>query len=326
MKLQLPQVTLLGIDCVNVERLQAALDASETGIEFGAVKLLTSLPTDDPRLVTIPHIGSIEEYSRFCIEELHKYVDTEYMIMIQYDGFIIHPALWNQEFLEYDYIGGPLSTKTWIPVNGQALPPYIVGNGGFTLRSKKFLELCAKFAADGTIAKQNPEDVAISYWYKKDFEAAGMKYPTPELAMTFSVGENYGEYVNGFGFHGFYVRNMDALKEVFPDYPTHYFIPRIRWARLVLLKKALDGAAIRGAYVVKEQGLEIWLSLKDEMVEPAWNNRMEYFNSMGDIIELSEEGHTASFVISARVGRIPCQIHFQAESIEFPADAKEFLG
>ena len=38
-KLKLPNVTLLGIDCVNIERLQNTLDVSSKDIEFGAVKL-----------------------------------------------------------------------------------------------------------------------------------------------------------------------------------------------------------------------------------------------------------------------------------------------
>jgi hypothetical protein len=49
MKSNLPNITLLGIDCVNIERLQAAMDVCQKDIKFGAVKLLTSLPTNDER-------------------------------------------------------------------------------------------------------------------------------------------------------------------------------------------------------------------------------------------------------------------------------------
>ena len=67
---KLPGITLLGIDYVYVKRLQKALDISSRAIEFAHVKLLTSLPTDDPRRVEIPHIGSVEAYSEFCIRNL----------------------------------------------------------------------------------------------------------------------------------------------------------------------------------------------------------------------------------------------------------------
>lgn len=59
MKLNLPNITLLGIDCVNVERLQAAMDVCEKDIQFGAAKLLNSLPSTDKRRVEIPHIASL---------------------------------------------------------------------------------------------------------------------------------------------------------------------------------------------------------------------------------------------------------------------------
>lgn len=96
---KLPNITLMGIDCVNVERLQKALDISCAGIEFGAVKLLTSLETSDSRKVEIPHIGSIEDFSKFSICDLYKYVDTEYVLLVQYDGFVLNPQSWNDEFL-----------------------------------------------------------------------------------------------------------------------------------------------------------------------------------------------------------------------------------
>ena len=143
-KIKLPNVTLLGADCVNIERLILAMDISEKEIEFGAVKLLTSLPTEDKRKVAIPYIGSIEEFSRFCIEDLNNYVDTDYVLLVQYDGFILNPKSWTYEFLKYDYIGAPRAVGMLelddFPRelnNGK----WVVGNGGFCLRSKKLLEI-----------------------------------------------------------------------------------------------------------------------------------------------------------------------------------------
>ena len=78
----LPEVTLVGIDCVDVARLALALDISSQAITFGAVKLLTSLPTTDPRQVMIPHLGSITAYSQFCLFDLHQYIDTPYVLIV----------------------------------------------------------------------------------------------------------------------------------------------------------------------------------------------------------------------------------------------------
>jgi hypothetical protein len=297
MKLQLPQVTLLGIDCVHIERLQAALTASQRDIDFGAVKLLTSLPTDDARLVTIPHIDSIEEFSRFCVEDLTKYVDTDYVLLVQYDGFVLSADRWDPDFLNYDYIGAPLETSTWTPMDPAVpIPKYIVGNGGFCLRSKKFLDLSAQFVKEGIIANTHPEDVVLSYVYKEAFEKEGMKYAPVEVAMRFSVHFDDGEYVKPFGFHGFYQKNLETLVEEHPQYPVKYFLPRIRWARLQRIKKAFQDTAIEGQYFGSMgrgtpdlySDIDIWLTFKDENMEAVLEKRFEYYAQAGDIIHICE--------------------------------------
>ena len=143
---KLPTITLLGIDCVNVERLRKALDISCERIEFGAVKLLTSLPTNDMRKISIDHIGSIEEYSKFCIKNLIEYVDTDYVLVIQYDGFVLNANAWLDDFFNYDYCGAVWPVGPWF---GDDFPKElfgteVVGNGGFSLRSKELLETCSR--------------------------------------------------------------------------------------------------------------------------------------------------------------------------------------
>ena len=57
------------------------------------------------------------------------------MLIIQHDGFILNHKAWDNEFLNYDYIGAPVY---WM---GNKLIE--VGNGGFSLRSKKLLKIIA---------------------------------------------------------------------------------------------------------------------------------------------------------------------------------------
>jgi len=66
----LDNVTLIGVDCIDIPRIQKALDISTVSVDFGDIKLLSHIVNDDPRWVEIPQIGSIEEYSRFCIKNL----------------------------------------------------------------------------------------------------------------------------------------------------------------------------------------------------------------------------------------------------------------
>ena len=192
MKKYLPNVTLIGIDCVNVERLQKALDISCEGIEFAEVKLLTSLPTEDKRKVEIPHIGSIEDYSLFCLRDLVKYVDTEFVLLVQYDGFILNPVSWTDEFLKYDYIGAPwfVHEEFWFErfnFPRELFDTKVIGNGGFSLRSKFYLETSKNLLEGGAFEKHHPEDLVMCIWNRKLVEDTGIKFAPIEIAEKFSI-------------------------------------------------------------------------------------------------------------------------------------------
>ena len=206
-KLRLPNVTLLGIDCVEVERLQKALDICESGIEFAETKLLTSLPTADNRKVEIKPINSVESYSEFCIRNLTEYVETDFVLVAQHDGFVLHPDAWEDEFLNYDYIGAPwlIQANYWFEKIG--LPrslegKWLVGNGGFSLRSKRFLNLSRDLAEEGVFEVFQPEDLRLCVFERGYFASAGMMYAPPEVAKRFSAEGRYVTVDNQFGFHG----------------------------------------------------------------------------------------------------------------------------
>jgi len=189
------------------------MNICQKNINFGAVKLLTSLPTDDERKIEIPHIGSVEEYSRFCAEDLTKYVDTNFVLLVQYDGFILNPESWTDDFLKYDYIGAPWIITDWFierfQLNINMLGDSIVGNGGFSLRSKKFIETSSKLMRENKIKEIHPEDFSLCFWNRDLLESENISIAPVELALKFSVeGENV-EYVNQFGFHGFAWTNID---------------------------------------------------------------------------------------------------------------------
>ncbi len=195
----------MAIDCVDVAGALRALDISSQEIEFGAVKFLTSLPTDDPREVEIPHIGSIEAFSEFCIKNLKDYVDTDFVLLVQQDGFILNPDSWEDEFLNYDYIGAPWLVADW-SVRDFAFPEsllgtMVVGNGGFCIRSKKFLEMSARLAKEGVFPKYHPEDVAMCVWQRSEVEAAGVTFAPPDVAARFSLEGDDLVYDKQFGFH-----------------------------------------------------------------------------------------------------------------------------
>jgi len=140
-------------------------------------------------------------YNQFVINGLPEYIKTAHCILMQNDGFIINPQLWKEEFLEYDYIGAPWKADVhWAkdkPDN------YRIGNGGFSLRSRKFLETARE------VVKEIPgnEDIAVCSAYREELERRGIKFCPFDLALDFSlerpIPEKKFNGKNTFGFHSF---------------------------------------------------------------------------------------------------------------------------
>lgn len=143
------------------------------------------------RHIAIPAFASVAEYSRFMLTDFQEYFETEHVLLIQWDGFVLDGQLWQHEFLEFDYIGAP-----W-----PHLPePANVGNGGFSLRSKRLL----RALSDPDFVHGGPEDLAICVVNRELLEQRhGIRFATPELAAHFSR-EHTPILAPTFGFHGIF--------------------------------------------------------------------------------------------------------------------------
>ncbi len=110
-KLQLPNVTLAAVSSVKIYETIKALEYSMQGIEFGEVVLITHRkPLMFPKAITYKHTSKLTDIDCFNYKiayELGDYIQTDYVLLIHYDGFVVHPEKWRDEFLEYDYIGSP---------------------------------------------------------------------------------------------------------------------------------------------------------------------------------------------------------------------------
>ncbi len=202
-KLQLKDTTLICVDCRDLTRMVPVMQRCEELVDFGAVKLLTHLETDYPNKVECPNISSHVMYSIFMLKEIYKYVDTKFMLVVQSDGFIINPDSWDNKWKQYDYIG-PLFNQ-WD----------IVGNGGFSFRSRALMEFMSKLFPFWNITESDAdrlqsgmscyEDGAISMNYRELINVNGFKIAPPEIGGRFATGGNktdayFHEYP--FGFHG----------------------------------------------------------------------------------------------------------------------------
>jgi hypothetical protein len=147
--IELPDVTLISVDTTaDLSGTLRGVYTSMGGINFGAVKLITtkdqieknsSLEDDGISLEeSVIEIKDYNDYNYYVIYNLHEHVDTSHCLLVQPDGFVLFPDKWDNAWLEYDYIGAP-----WAYVEDAYIDPFgnhhRVGNGGFSLRSKKFL-------------------------------------------------------------------------------------------------------------------------------------------------------------------------------------------
>ncbi len=214
--LRLDQVTLVSVTSVDLPATELAMMISMHDIQFGEVKLLTSeeyIP-QDPRIhvVKIPELD-FEGYSRFILNDLHGFIDTDYCLVIQADGFILNAHKWQDQFLDYDYIGAPWPKILALGGGDQML--YLknqVGNGGFSLRSKKLLKETANINWNQLPYPTKSEDLIICHFLFEEIIKSGMKFPSPEFAAQFSIeSENasYGQNPStSFGFHGKQLRDL----------------------------------------------------------------------------------------------------------------------
>jgi hypothetical protein len=125
---KLDRVTLIVADCRSVGQAIHSIKKSLSVVAPERVILFTSvnLPsTDEYEVIQIEPINSKEEYSRWIIRELHKYITTEFVWVAQWDSWALSADAWEDDFLSVDYIG-----SSWLESDG-----FSVGNGGASIRS-----------------------------------------------------------------------------------------------------------------------------------------------------------------------------------------------
>lgn len=189
-------VTLFGCDAAHPQGLLRASEICQREIEFGEVVMITE------RIFP----GATREegrsnYSKYIIKKLGTHFTTSHVLVINDDGYVQNEKAWDPHWLDFDYIGAPWE---WYPVR-------CVGNGGFSLRSKRLCDILAK---DNHINNFHPEDDMICRQYRPYLEEKyGIKFATIEQARQFSI-EAWaqplaGRRYNGqFGFHGFLVTDL----------------------------------------------------------------------------------------------------------------------
>ena len=182
--------TLCCVDCTYHDLAIPALKHSMDRCIFDRVVFLTDRAFDikGVEVVRIRKIASLAEYSHFMLKKLNDFIQTEYVLIIQYDGYVLDARQWTEKFFDYDYVGA-----RW-PGTGANR----VGNGGFSLRSKRLLDALQ----DPRILPSTPEDAAICIQYRPLLEREyGIKLAPEYIADQFSF-EGIPRTGGTFGFHG----------------------------------------------------------------------------------------------------------------------------
>lgn len=222
-RVRLPEVTLCAVTSVNVGATVSALRQCLEQIDFAECRLFTDQPPADldPPIqpVRIDPLSSARDYSQFVLQTLSGLMASSHVLLVQWDGFVLDARQWDPAFLDHDYIGAP-----W----PQFRDGHDVGNGGFSLRSRKLLEACA----DPRFQLGHPEDVAICRVNRTFLEQEhGIRFADRALAARFAFER---EKPNGstFGFHGIFnmipalgadrfweqYRELDDKSTAFVDY------------------------------------------------------------------------------------------------------------
>lgn len=170
---------------------------------------VTDRPTEigsrnDMRVEVVPSLRSRADYSLIVQAELALFIRTPFVLLVQWDGYPVRPANWNEAFLDYDYIGAP-----W-----PQFPAYrAVGNGGFSLRSRRLLEA----GRDPDFEAGHPEDVVICHRNRSFLEGRyGLRFAPIELASRFAY-ERMGDPARSFGFHGLFNMPHEMEMEAFSE-------------------------------------------------------------------------------------------------------------
>ena len=216
--LHLPDVTVVCIDNVAQDLAMMALRDTLRQVtpakvlfwtdEAGWRKLLSAAslsadPFRHERTVVLP----FDEHGKEAADQPLWYeaphqVTTSHFLTVQWDGWVVDANAWTSAFLDYDFVGAPW---WWHPPGQQ------VGNGGFSLRSRRL----GAFLADNREAfpYRYPEDDAIGRLYRARLEAEGFRFAPPELAYRFSIEHPNPDprvkRVPTFGFHD--IRNWGWL-------------------------------------------------------------------------------------------------------------------
>jgi len=186
----------------DLSKFSKTLDANNIEVCDMHVELNSNLKNDD---------SNREGFRDSFLIQVKKYMTDDFCLNFQHDSTVIDSDRWDNDFLNYDYIGAPwpmhiIQSSDMVAgrIPTEQIPTQ-VGNGGFSLRSRKFVEE----SVDLPVHHKN-EDLNICIFNHKHLVDKGIKFPNIDLAYKFSkerpLHQGFDPSLlftyDSFGFHG----------------------------------------------------------------------------------------------------------------------------
>jgi hypothetical protein len=146
-------------------------------IEFGDVLIFSNVVDwpDGCRIVPVLDWPDKLGWSRFSWAGVAPYLHTTHALCIQWDSWVVNPEVWQDGFLDYDYVGAP-----WWYKDGRN-----VGNGGFSLRSTRLCRYLASHLAAFPCDTALDDDL-LCRKYRPRLEEVGFTWAPESVAADFA--------------------------------------------------------------------------------------------------------------------------------------------
>jgi hypothetical protein len=162
--------------------------------------------------VKIQH-GNMLNYCNLLLKGVLEHVETKYIIFQQWDAMVHNGNKWDDIFLMHDYIGAVWPWRA---------PGQNVGNGGFSLRSRRLLEelQAPHIQLDPAGEHGVQEDNYIAILHRPWLESRGMVFAHQNIAEKFSI-ELSPDGFDAMAHHGFW-----NIVQFMPRDTVEYFVTR----------------------------------------------------------------------------------------------------
>ena len=167
------------------------------------------------------------QYSVFAMHSLYAFIETDFCLIVQDDSWVINGKNFEESYYQYDYVGAATHAAvvgdqlqlqgTWVD-NPERI---MVQNGGFSLRSKRFLEAPNKLGLTHTPSDNIylwNEDVQLTAIKRRVLESCGIKFAPEEVSRGFAMEYAVQKLYDGFDYSKLVGHHGQSRKLIGPNH------------------------------------------------------------------------------------------------------------